>query len=160
MTLVISNYLTCHILIDNDSLADILFLLTFDQMGIMWDKLRLVQTPLVEFIGDRLLLLGTINFSITAGMGECQTTRVIDFLVVDCPLAYNGILRRLALNQLRAVTSMYYILMHFPTEERIRELRRDQAVARECYMASLKGKKSLKRICQLKALKYEMRGPE
>lgn len=55
VTLVISNYLTHRILINNGSSADILYLLAFNQMGIGQDKLKPVQTPLVGFTGDRLL---------------------------------------------------------------------------------------------------------
>lgn len=74
VTLVFSNYLMRRILIDNGSSADILYLPTFDQMGIGLDKLRPIQTPLVGFTGDRLLQLGTINLPVMAGTGECQTT--------------------------------------------------------------------------------------
>jgi hypothetical protein len=38
---------------------------------------------------------------------------------------------------LRAVTSTYHLLIKFPTEHRIGEVRGDQITARECYLASL-----------------------
>ena len=61
----------------------------------------------------------------------------MEFLVVDCPLAYNVIIGCLTLNKLRAVTSTYHLLVRFPTENGIGELKGDQATARECYFASL-----------------------
>lgn len=70
VTLVISNYLTHHILINNASSADILYLPAFEQMGIGQDKLKHVQTPLVGFTSDRLLSLGTISLPITADKEE------------------------------------------------------------------------------------------
>uniref|UniRef100_A0A2N9I0U3 Uncharacterized protein n=1 Tax=Fagus sylvatica TaxID=28930 RepID=A0A2N9I0U3_FAGSY len=55
----------------------------------------------------------------------------------DCPSAYNVIIGRPTLNKLRAVTSTYHLLVRFPTEHGIGELKGDQATARECYFASL-----------------------
>lgn len=68
--LVISNYITHCILIDNGSSANILYLPAFDQMGIERDKLKPIQTPLIEFMGDKLLPLGTIGFLVTDRVGE------------------------------------------------------------------------------------------
>uniref|UniRef100_A0A2N9GWC8 Uncharacterized protein n=1 Tax=Fagus sylvatica TaxID=28930 RepID=A0A2N9GWC8_FAGSY len=60
---------------------------------------------------------------------------------IDIPLtvpsAYNVIIGRPTLNKLRAVTSTYHLLVRFPTEHGIGELKGDQATARECYFASL-----------------------
>jgi hypothetical protein len=61
----------------------------------------------------------------------------VEFLVVDCPSAYNVIIGRPTLNKLRAVTSTYHLLVRFPTEHGIGELKGDQATARECYFTSL-----------------------
>lgn len=80
---------------------------------------------MVGFTSDMLLQLGTIGLPVTAKVGDRQVTRVVDFLVVACPFAYNAILGRLVLNQLRTVTSTYHLLMRFPPKGRIREVRRD-----------------------------------
>uniref|UniRef100_A0A2N9ITY0 Retrotransposon gag domain-containing protein n=1 Tax=Fagus sylvatica TaxID=28930 RepID=A0A2N9ITY0_FAGSY len=60
---------------------------------------------------------------------------------MDAPLvgftAYNAIIGRPTLNRLRAVTSTYHLLLKFPTEHGIGEVRGDQVAARECYLASL-----------------------
>lgn len=124
-------------------------------MGIGRDKLKPVQTPLIGFMGDRLLLLGTVSLSVTADMGECQMTRVIDFMVVDCPSTYNAILGRPALNQLRAITLTYHLLMHFPMEKGINEVKGDQVTAKECYMASLKGEPAPRESMSIDSLKVQ-----
>lgn len=77
---------------------------------------------------------------------------MIDFLVVDCPSAYNAILRRSAMNQLKTVTSIYNLLMRFPSEGGIGEVRGDQVAARECYMASLKGEPAPKESMSIDSL--------
>uniref|UniRef100_A0A2N9FY65 RNase H type-1 domain-containing protein n=1 Tax=Fagus sylvatica TaxID=28930 RepID=A0A2N9FY65_FAGSY len=66
-----------------------------------------------------------------------QATKKVDFLIVDCLFAYNVIVGRPTLNRLRAVTSTYYLLVCFPTENGIGEIRGDQAMARECYLTSI-----------------------
>ena len=64
-------------------------------------------------------------------------TRMVDFLVVDCPLSYNVILGRPTLNRLKATTSTYCLKVKFPTTHGIGEINGDQLLARECYQAVL-----------------------
>ena len=64
-------------------------------------------------------------------------SKTVDFLVVNCPSAYNTIIGRLTLNRLRVVTSTYHFLIKFPTEHGIGEVRGDQIAARGCYLALL-----------------------
>ena len=71
-----------------------------------------------------------------AGTYPKQAIKKVDFLVVDCPSAYNVIIGRPTLNRLRAITSTYHLLVRFPTENGIGEMRGDQAMARECYLTS------------------------
>ena len=59
------------------------------------------------------------------------------FLVVDCSSAYNAILGRLTLNSWKAVTSTYHLMIKFPTDYGVGELRGDQVAARECYIAMM-----------------------
>ena len=57
--------------------------------------------------------------------------------MVDYSFAYNGILERPMLNSWKAATSTYHLMIKFPTEYEIGELREDQVAARECYIAML-----------------------
>lgn len=90
------------------------------------------------FIGYRVTSLGSIDLPVTIGEYPKQTTKLITFLIVDCPSAYNVILGRTALNAFQVVTSTYQLVLKFPTDHRVGTVRGEQAFARECYVASLK----------------------
>ena len=131
------DYNVHRVLVDNISLADILYYPVFQQMGI--DKARLIPTnaPLVGFGGTRVFPLGEVTLSVTMGNYPQQITRDITFLVIDCLFAYNGILGRPTLNTWKAVTSTYHLMIKFPTKYGIGELRGDQVAAHKCYIAML-----------------------
>ena len=124
-------------MIDNGSSADILYLPACQQMKLDKDKLRPMKAPLVGFISDKVCPIGIITLPITVRTYLKTFSKTVDFLVVNCPSAYNAIIGRLTLNRLRAVTSTYHLLIKFPTEHGIGEVRGDQIAAREYYLASL-----------------------
>ena len=66
-----------------------------------------------------------------------QIIRNVTFLVVDCSSAYNAIVGRPTLNSWKAVTSTYHLMIKFPTEYGVGELRRNQVAARECYIVMM-----------------------
>ena len=103
------------------------------------NRARLTPTnaPLVGFGGTRVLPFGAITLSVTVGDYSQQILQDVTFLVVECSSAYNDILGRPTLNSWKAVTSTYHLMIQFPTEYRIGELRGDQVAARECYIAML-----------------------
>ncbi len=59
-------------------------------------------------------------------------------LIIGRASAYNAILRRMALNELKVVTSTPHLSMKFPTEEGVSVEKGDQRMARECNNMSLK----------------------
>uniref|UniRef100_A0A2N9GYK5 Reverse transcriptase domain-containing protein n=1 Tax=Fagus sylvatica TaxID=28930 RepID=A0A2N9GYK5_FAGSY len=137
VTLTIAGFLTRRVLVDNGSSADIIYLPAYQQMKVDKEQLKPIDIPLVGFTGDRVKPLGVVSLVIEAGTYPRQVRTSVEFLVVDCPSAYNVIIGRPTLNKLRAVTSTYHLLVRFPTEHGIGELKGDQATARECYFASL-----------------------
>ena len=66
-----------------------------------------------------------------------QITKDVTFLVVDYLSAYNAILGRLTLNSWKVVTSTYHLIIKFPTEYGVGEVRGDQVAAHECYIVIL-----------------------
>ena len=61
----------------------------------------------------------------------------VTFLVVDCSSLYNAILGRPTLNSWKAVTSTYHLMIKFPTEYGVGEVRGDQVTMCECCIAML-----------------------
>jgi len=66
-----------------------------------------------------------------------QIIKDVTLLVVDCTSAYNIILGRPTLNSWKAVTSTYHLMIKFPTDYRVGELRGSQVAAHECYVAMM-----------------------
>ena len=126
-----------RMLVDNSSSADILYYPAFQQMGINRARLIPTNAPLVGFGGTRILPIGSITLLVTVDDYPQQITKDVTFLVVDCSSVYNGILGRPTLNSWNAATSIYHLMIKFPTEYGIGELRGDQVAAHECYIAML-----------------------
>ena len=126
-----------RVLIDNGSLANIIYLLAFQKMKLNKERLQPFTSPLVSFTGDRVVPKGVVKLTIIADTYPAQVSKEIDFLVVDCPLTYNVILGRPTLKKLRAATSTYYLKVKFPITHDIGEISGDQVLARECYQATL-----------------------
>ena len=63
-------------------------------------------------------------------------------IVKSSSAAYNMILGRPLLNDMRAVVSSCYLLMKFPTLYGVGQVRGDQKKARTCYVSSTKGKRT------------------
>ena len=115
VNICVGDYNVYRVLVDNDSLVDILYYPALQQMGI--DRAQLIPTnaPLVGFGGTRVFLLGAVTLSVTVGDYPQQITKDVTFLVVDCSFAYNGILGRPILNSWKAATSTYHLMIKFPT---------------------------------------------
>ncbi|XP_075654059.1 uncharacterized protein LOC142624377 [Castanea sativa] len=138
-TLIISiragDYNMHRVLVDNRSSADIIYYPAFQQMGIGRERLIPINAPLVGFGGTRAYSLGVVTLPVTVGDYPQQITKDVAFLVVDCSSAYNAILGRPTLNAWKAVTSTYHLMVKFPYG--VGELRGNQVVARECYVAMM-----------------------
>ena len=130
----VGDYNVHWMLIDNGSSADILYYPAFQQMGISRALLIPTNASLVGFGGTTVLSVGSITLSVMIGDYPQQITKDVTFLVVDCSSAYNGILGRPTLNSWKAATSTYHLMIKFPTEYGIGELRGDQVAAHECYI--------------------------
>ena len=56
-----------------------------------------------------------------------------DFMVIDQLSAFNVVLRRPSLRELRAITSIYHLLMKSLLPHGVSEVKGDQLEGRQCY---------------------------
>jgi hypothetical protein len=138
VSLTIANHQTRQILVDTGSFADILFKLAFDYMGVPPEKVIPVTCHLLCFVGEEMVPLGSIELHVTAGTYPRQKVIMVKFLIVEKASAYNAIIERTTLNDLKAVTSTHHLSMKFPTEEGVGVVKGGQREARRCYNLSLK----------------------
>ena len=143
----VGDYNMHRVLVNNGSSTDILYYPVFQQMEI--DRARLIPTNalLIGFGGTRVFPLGAVTLLVTVGNYLQQITRDVTFLMVDYLSAYNGILGRPTLNSCKAATSTYHLMIKFPIEYGIGELRGDQMAARECYIAMLEMENHQQTMC-------------
>ena len=106
-----------------------MYMMAFQQMKLDPKHLKPFRSPLVSFSGNHVYAKGIILIQIIVGTYLAQVTRMVDFLIVDCPSSYNVILGRPTLNHLKAVTSTYYLKVKFPTPHETREIIGDQLLA-------------------------------
>ena len=137
ITLLITDYTTRRVLVDNGSSADILYYPAFQQMRLGRDLLRPACSPLIGFEGMKVYLVGIVTLPVVVGSYPRQITKSVNFLVVDCSSSYNAIIGKPTLNSWKAVTSTYHLSVKFPMEYWIGQAQGDQLVARECYLAMM-----------------------
>ncbi|XP_075640239.1 uncharacterized protein LOC142611983 [Castanea sativa] len=120
-----------RVLVDNDISVDIFYYPAFQQIGSGGERLVPTNSPLVGFGGTRVFPLAIITLAVTVGNYPQQIIKNVMFLVVDCSSAYNAIIGRPTFNSWKAITSTYHLLIKFPTNYGVGELRGDQVAARE-----------------------------
>ena len=105
------------------------------------------NAPLVGFGGTRVHPLGVVTLPVTVGDYPQQIIKDVTFLVIDYSFAYNAILGRPPLNSWKVVTSTYHLMIKFPIEYGVGEVRRDQMAEHECYIALLEMDDHLQTMC-------------
>ena len=116
ITLLISDYTTRRVLVENGSSANILYYPAFQQIRLGQDQLCPMNSLLVRFEGMKVQPVNTITLLVMVGAYQQQITKDMNFLMVDCSSSYNAIIRRLTLNSWKVVTSTYHLSIKFPTE--------------------------------------------
>src|SRR4051812_37834057 len=76
----------------------------------------------------------------TLGTPPRVATEMVEFLIIDMPRAYNGIIGRPSQVQFEAIASAKHQVMKFPTRKGIGEVWSNQRTSRSCYLTSLKNK--------------------
>ncbi|KAJ9548227.1 hypothetical protein OSB04_020770 [Centaurea solstitialis] len=119
--LTIGNCLTKRVLIDGGSSANVIFAETLKIMGIDRSSIVRRTTTLIGFNGDATNTLGEIVLPVFAKGINKQTK----FNVIDCPSAYNAILGRPWIHDMKAVPSTYHQKIKFPSPWGVQEISQD-----------------------------------
>ena len=119
---------------------NLLFRSTLEKMGLSVAELKAASMILYGFSGEGSAAIRTIELVVTLGEGPRTVSKLLEFVVIDCPAAYNAILGRPALMAFEAITSIRHITIKFSSAAGICIARGDQLAARECYSISMKGK--------------------
>ena len=85
ISLTIANYNVKRILVDNRSLADILYYDVFQKIKLPYSQLQPISAPLVRFTGSSVLIEGVINLPVTIETELQQRMVKLTFLMVRCP---------------------------------------------------------------------------
>ncbi|KAM2699144.1 hypothetical protein EV1_038069 [Malus domestica] len=134
----IANFEVRRILVDIGALVNIMFAKAFKAFNVAKHLLDRSISPLISFSGDIVQPIGSIHLPFTIGTDPYTTTINTNFLVVDCPRAYNVIFGRTGINDLRAMVSTHMLLMKFSNRYSNGYIREDQLSARSCYKTSVK----------------------
>ena len=127
---MIANNNVHRILVNNGSSVDILYLQAFERMGLKVNDLKPSPNPVYGFTGDSVIPLRVISLLMTLGEYLRQSCVMADFLVIDQASAFNAVLGRPFLRELRAVTSIHHLLMKFLTPRGVGEVKGDQQESR------------------------------
>ena len=90
ITVLIVDYMTRRVLVDNGSSTDILYYPAFQQMKFGRDQLRPNNSPLVGFGGMKVQPVGTITLPVVVGAYSQQIAKEVNFLVVDCLSSFSN----------------------------------------------------------------------
>ncbi|CAL8132253.1 unnamed protein product [Prunus armeniaca] len=134
----ISNFDVGRILVDTGSSVSVMFADAFNELQVPSHLLDRSVTPLVSFSGDVVQPIESIHLPISIGAAPQRTTVTTPFLIIDCPTAYNVILGRPAMAQMKVFISTHMLMLKFPTPYGTGTARGDQLGARSCYASAVK----------------------
>lgn len=118
ISLLISNYRIKRILVDNGSSTNIIFLNTLREMNINESHIHRRSTVLIRFSGEQKFTLGDITHLVYAA----GLNLYITFIMLDIPLAYNVILVRSWIHEIRAFPFIFHQVIKFSTTWGVKEI--------------------------------------
>ena len=101
-------------LIENGRATNILFGHAYLKTGLTRADISPTTSPLYGFIGDHVIPEGVIKLIITLREHPRVATVVTEFLVVNSPSTFNGVIGRPLLRALKVATSIHCLTMNSP----------------------------------------------
>lgn len=113
-----------HSILRNNRISiGILYLITFNKLGISRDHLKPTVITSLGFMGENVSLKGIIQLLMIIGESSNQVALMVDFLVINCPSIYNIIIGCPTPNPIRLIALMFHMMMTFPTINGVKFLR-------------------------------------
>ncbi|GKU99600.1 hypothetical protein SLEP1_g12423 [Rubroshorea leprosula] len=137
-TVHIGNHNVNKVFIDTGRLPDILYWSCFQKMQLNPGSLQKYEEPIYGFDNQPVPIEGVITLPIYVGSEPRFRMASVTFLVVKMESAFNAILGRATLCELKVVISQPHLCMKFPTPQGVGVLRGNQNMARACYKDTFK----------------------
>ncbi|GKV10023.1 hypothetical protein SLEP1_g21448 [Rubroshorea leprosula] len=132
-TVHIGNHNVNKVFIDTGSSPDILYWGCFQKMQLNPSSLQKHEGPIYGFDNQPVPVEGVITLPIYVGSEPRFRMASVTFLVVKMESAFNAILGRATLCELKVVISQPHLCMKFPTPQGVGVLKGNQKMARACY---------------------------
>ncbi|GLT32394.1 hypothetical protein SLA2020_070650 [Shorea laevis] len=137
-TVHIGNHNVNKVFVDTGSSPDILYWSCYQKMQLNSSSLQKYEGPIYGFDNQPVPVKGVITLPIYVGSEPRFRMASVSFLVVRMESAYNAILGRATLCELKVVISQPHLCMKFPTPQGIGVLKGNQKMARACYQDTFK----------------------
>ncbi|GKV36170.1 hypothetical protein SLEP1_g44331 [Rubroshorea leprosula] len=137
-TVHIGNHNVNKVFIDTGSSPDILYWGCFQKMQLNPSSLQKHEGPIYGFDNQPVPVEGVITLPIYVGSEPRFRMASVTFLVVKMESAFNAILGRATLCELKAVILQPHLCMKFPTPQGVGVLQGNQKMARACYQDTFK----------------------
>ena len=134
ISLLIANYRIKMILANKCSSTNVIFLSDLKEINIDEAHIHCRSTVLVGLSGEQKFTLGDITLPVYAAGVNLRIT----FVVFDSPSAYNVILGRPWIHDMRAIPSIFHQVIRFPIAWGVKEIRGEQATSRDCFHNTLR----------------------
>ena len=121
---------------DQDSATEIIYPDLYKGLNLKYEDLTPYNSPLVSFEGKVVIPKGQIRLPMQTDLEMVE----VDFIVVDAYSPYIAIIARPWLHTLEAVSSTLHQKVKYSSEGQVKEILRDQSVARQCLVAAIQHK--------------------
>ena len=136
VTLRIGGYDVRRVMIDQGSVAEIMYPDLFKGLGLKPEDLTTYSSHLMSFEGKMVVPKGQIRLPMQTGSNVVE----VDFIVVDVFSPYTAIMGRPWLHFLGVVSSTLHQKIKYPSGGQVLEIVRSQSMARQCLIAAIQHK--------------------